>query len=107
MDPTDNLDLPPAPRGRSARSHCSSSGLSSHLRRGASPPHHHPNADLEDPSRDASPPQRPQANNHVMLRVSPSAGLATFGYVYLADTERRHEDALTAYFDSTGREVTE
>ena len=41
-----------------------------------------------------------------MLRVSPSAGSATFGYVYLADAERRHEDALTAYFDSAGREVT-
>jgi hypothetical protein len=106
MDPTDDLDLPPAPRGGSARSHRSSSGLSSHLRCGASPPRHQPNADLEDPSRDASPPQRPQADNHVMLCVSPSAGLATFGYVYLADAERRHEDALTAYFDSAGREVT-
>ncbi len=41
-----------------------------------------------------------------MLRVSPSAGSATFGYVYLADAEQRHEDALTAYFDIVGREVT-
>ena len=41
-----------------------------------------------------------------MLRVSPSAGLATFGYVYLADAERRHEDALTVYLDSAGQEIT-
>ena len=41
-----------------------------------------------------------------MLRVSPSAGSATFGYIYLTDAERCHKDTLTAYFDSAGREVT-
>jgi hypothetical protein len=40
-----------------------------------------------------------------MLRISPAAGSATFGYIYLSDTERHHEAAITAYFDSAGREV--
>ena len=40
-----------------------------------------------------------------MLRISPAAGSAKFGYIYLSDTERRHEEAITAYFDSAGREV--
>jgi len=41
-----------------------------------------------------------------MLRISPAAGSATFGYIYLAEAELRHQDAITAYFDSTGRSVT-
>jgi hypothetical protein len=40
-----------------------------------------------------------------MLCISPAAGSATFGYIYLSDTERRHEAAITAYFDSAGRKV--
>jgi hypothetical protein len=41
-----------------------------------------------------------------MLRISPAAGFATFGYIYLAEAELRHQDAITAYFDSAGWEVT-
>jgi hypothetical protein len=41
-----------------------------------------------------------------MLRISPAAGSARFGYIYLAEAELRHQDAITAYFDSAGREVT-
>ena len=41
-----------------------------------------------------------------MLRISPPTGSAAFGYIYLAGAELRHQDAITAYFDSAGREVT-
>jgi hypothetical protein len=40
-----------------------------------------------------------------MLHISPAAGSAKFGYIYLSDTKRRHEEAITAYFDSAGRKV--
>jgi hypothetical protein len=30
-----------------------------------------------------------------VLRISPASGSATFGYTYLDDNERHHEDALT------------
>ena len=43
--------------------------------------------------------------NNIMLRISPASGSATFGYVYVADSEIRHRDAIIAYFDSAGREV--
>ena len=41
-----------------------------------------------------------------MLRISPAAGTATFGYIYLVEAELRHQDAITAYFDSARRSVT-
>ena len=41
-----------------------------------------------------------------MLRISPAAGSATFGYIYLAEAELHHQDTITAYFDSAGQEVT-
>ena len=41
-----------------------------------------------------------------MLRISPAAGSATFSYIYLAKAKLRHQDAITAYFDSAGQEVT-
>jgi len=55
-----------------------------------------------------NPPSRrsPPTNNIIVLRISPAAGSATFGYVYLAETEIRNQDAITAYFDSAGREVS-
>jgi hypothetical protein len=40
-----------------------------------------------------------------MLCISPANGSATFGYIYLSDAKRHHEAAITAYFDSAGREV--
>ena len=40
-----------------------------------------------------------------MLCISPAAGSATFGYIYLSDTKWRHEAAITANFDSAGRKV--
>jgi hypothetical protein len=38
--------------------------------------------------------------------ISPAEGSATIGYIYLATHERSHEEAITAYFDSAGREVS-
>ena len=40
-----------------------------------------------------------------MLRITPAAGSATFGYIYLAEAELRHQDAITAYFNIAGQEV--
>ena len=40
-----------------------------------------------------------------MLCISPAAGSAKFGYIYFSDTKWRHEEAITAYFNSTGRVV--
>ena len=40
-----------------------------------------------------------------MLHISPAAGSATFGYIYLAEAELHHQDGITAYFYSTGWEV--
>ncbi len=42
----------------------------------------------------------------IVLRISPAAGSATFGYILVAENERHQQDAITAYFDSAGREVT-
>ncbi len=43
----------------------------------------------------------------IVLRISPAAGSATFGYIYIAEDKPRHpEDAITANFNSAGREVT-
>jgi hypothetical protein len=41
----------------------------------------------------------------VILCISPAAGFVRFGYIYLYENERHQEDAITAYFDSAGREV--
>jgi hypothetical protein len=39
----------------------------------------------------------------ILLRISPAAGSATFGYIYIAEDERHQpEDAITAYFNSVG-----
>jgi hypothetical protein len=52
------------------------------------------------------PSHRSPSTNNIILRISPAAGSATFGYIYLAETELRHEQVITAYFDSAGCEVT-
>ena len=39
-------------------------------------------------------------------RISPAAGSATFGYIYLAEAELHYQDVITAYFDSAGWSVT-
>ena len=100
MDPDADVALPPAADGGPRASGSAPS------RRSASPSRLRSDTGLGDDSINNNPPsQRSHAAHHVMLRVSPAAGSATFGYIYLSDTERRHETAITAYFDSTGREV--
>jgi hypothetical protein len=42
----------------------------------------------------------------VILCISPAAGSATFGYIYLATHERPHEEANTAYFNNASHEVS-
>ena len=98
MDPVADLDLPPAAVGGNmalgAAQSCRSASTSSHQR----------NAGLGDSINNSPPSQRSQAANHVMVCISPAAGSTTLGYIYLTDTKRRHA-AITAYFDSAGREV--
>jgi hypothetical protein len=99
MDPVADLDLPPAANGGNmalgeARS-CRSASTSSHPS----------NAGLGDSINNNPPSQQSRAANHVMLCISPAAGSATFGYIYLSNTKRCHEAAITAYFDSAGHEV--
>jgi hypothetical protein len=60
---------------------------------------------LSDSLRNNPPSQRSPSTNNIMLRISLAAGSATLGYIYLAETELHHEDTITAYFDSAGREV--
>ena len=91
MDPVADLDLPPADIGGNmalgaARS-CRSASMSSHQS----------NAGLGDSINNNPPSQQSQAANHVMLHISSTAGSTTFGYIYLSDTERHHEAAITAY----------
>ena len=42
----------------------------------------------------------------VILRISPAQDGAQFGYIHLASGEIDHQEAIRAYFDSAGREVT-
>jgi hypothetical protein len=44
--------------------------------------------------------------NNIVLCVSPASGLATFGYIYLAETKLHHQNAIFAYFNSVGREIS-
>jgi hypothetical protein len=44
-------------------------------------------------------------SSDIVLRISPAAGSATFGYILIAVNERSQEDAIVAYFESAGREV--
>jgi hypothetical protein len=42
----------------------------------------------------------------VILCISPAEGLARFGCIYLATNERPQEEAIMAYFNSAGHEVS-
>jgi hypothetical protein len=82
MDPDADPDLPPVDNGVSTSTR--SSGRSH----------------LSDSLRNNPPSQRSLSTSNIMLRISPAAGSATFGYIYLAEAEWRHQDAITTYFDS-------
>jgi hypothetical protein len=45
-------------------------------------------------------------SSDIVLCISLAAGSATFGYILIAVNERHLEDAIVAYFESAGREVT-
>jgi hypothetical protein len=95
MDPDADPDLPPVDIGGSTVSfpsrHSTSSSGRSHLSNSL---HNNP------------PSQRSPSTTNIMLRISPAADSATFGYIYLAEAKLRHQDAITAYFDSAGQSVT-
>ena len=97
MDPVADLDLPPAANGGNmalgTAESCHSASTSSNQS----------DAGLGDSINNNPPSHQSQATNHVMLCISPTAGSATFGYIYLSNIERCHEAAITAYFDSAGR----
>jgi hypothetical protein len=61
---------------------------------------------LSDSIHNNPPSQQSPLTNNIILRISPASGSATFGYIYLAETELHHKDAITAYFDSGGWVVT-
>ena len=65
----------------------------------------HSHRSNRDSVQNNPPSLRSPSSNNIMLRISPASGSATFGYVYVADSEIRHQDAIIAYFDSAGREV--
>ena len=46
------------------------------------------------------------SSSSVILRISPTQVGGQFGYIYLSSRERNSEDAIGAYFDGAGREVT-
>jgi hypothetical protein len=52
------------------------------------------------------PSQRSPPTNNILLRISPASGSATFGYIYLTETKLHHRNAISAYFDSTDREIS-
>ncbi len=85
-------NVPPpnmASHAGSSRSHLSSSQSSS-----------------SDSLHNNPPSQRSPPTNNIILRVSPAFGSATFGYIYLAETKLHHQTAISAYFDSVGREIS-
>jgi hypothetical protein len=66
----------------------------------------HQHSHLSDSIHNNPPSQQSLSTNNIILHISPASGSTKFGYIYLAETELRHEDAITAYFDSAGRVVT-
>jgi hypothetical protein len=95
MDPDADPDLPPVNNGGSTVSFPSCRSTSSSGR-----------SHLSDSLHNNPPSQRSLSTTNIMLRISPAAGSATFGYIYLAEAKLCHQDAITAYFDSAGRSVT-
>jgi hypothetical protein len=95
MDPDADPDLPPVDNGGSTVSFPSCRSTLSSCR-----------SHLSDSLHNNPPSQRSPSTTNIMLRISPAASSATFGYIYLAEAELRHQDAITAYFDSAGRLVT-
>ena len=58
------------------------------------------------PSRNPGASSPTPSSSSVILRISPSQDGRQFGFIYLSSGERNNEEALRAYFDGAGREVT-
>ena len=56
------------------------------------------------PSRNSS--QQLPPSTDIVLRISPASGSATFGFILVSENERHLQDAIAAYFDSAGRDIT-
>jgi hypothetical protein len=63
-----------------------------------------PSTALRTSSRNSSHQMPPSSD--IVLRISPAAGSAIFGYILIAENERHQEKAIFAYFENAGREVT-
>jgi hypothetical protein len=64
-----------------------------------------PSAALRTSSRNSS--QQLPPSSDIVHRISPAAGSAIFlGYILIAENERHQENAISAYFENAGREVT-
>jgi hypothetical protein len=70
---------------------------------------------IATPGRAPSPASRTSSRNSsqqlppssdIVLRISPAAGAAIFGYILILENERHQEKAISAYFENAGREVT-
>jgi hypothetical protein len=100
MEPDANPDFPPSDVHGGDIGPDAASG-STHPRRSINSASLHSDSVRNNPPSLRSPP-----TNDIILRISPASGSATFGYVYFAETELCHQDAIIAYFDSASREVT-
>jgi hypothetical protein len=54
-------------------------------------------------SRNSS--QQLPPSSDIVLRISPAAGSAIFGYILIAKKEHHQENAISTYFENAGREV--
>jgi hypothetical protein len=63
-----------------------------------------PSLALRTSSRNSSH-QLPPASD-IILRISPAASSAIFGYILITENECHQEKAISAYFENAGREVT-
>jgi hypothetical protein len=52
------------------------------------------------------PSQQSPPTDKIVLHISLASSSATFGYIYLAETKLYHQDAISAYFDSPGQEIS-
>jgi hypothetical protein len=55
-------------------------------------------------SRNSS--QQLPPSSDIVLRISPAAGSAIFGYILIPENEHHQEKAISAYFENAGHEVT-
>jgi hypothetical protein len=110
MEPDDNAPPPPANNyqgimGGPPPENVPPPDMASHA--GSSHSHHSSSrSSLSTSPHNYPPSQRSLPTNNIIIGISPASGSATFGYIYLAETTLHHQDAISAYFDSMGREIS-